>query len=144
MRIQSYDNMTASLQPVIKNLDKTFQFLNPLYLIGTVILFLLFLTLSVYVSKPFLGAFICHVLFRIIAVIYFYEFIYHGSVLTHQDIGNVSMVLNHLSDYKVKLNRTVKFIKITFLVVQIVVIHQHIRKINFANTGVHGFIPQLC
>ena len=111
--------MTASLLPVKKILDKTVQFNICLYIIGLGILFLLFVVLTMITSSPIIVSFISLSLLNIIAAINYYEFIYHGTVLTHQDIGNIGTALHHLGNYKLEIDPPIMIIIFSFLVLQL-------------------------
>lgn len=135
---QAMAALTASLLQVKNILDKTVQFNMPLYLIGTVILVLLFLTLTMFTPRPIIASFICLTLLNIIAVINYYEFLYHGTVLTHQDVGNVRTAFHHIGNYKLQLNQPIKFIILSFLVMQLIFVITYRKRINFRSNWREG------
>ena len=128
---QSMAALTLSMFPVKRILDKTIQFNFLLYGIGMIFLFLLFALLVMTASKPIISAFLLLLLLNVIAVINYYEFIYHGTVLTHQDIGNIGTAYHHLGNYKFELNRPVEYIILSFLVMLLALVFIHSRGIVF-------------
>ena len=74
---------------------------NPVYyLLGTFMLFLLFFAIALITRKSLLAMSIISGLFTVIAIINYYELLLHGTVLTYQDIKNISIAWRHFRNYK--------------------------------------------
>lgn len=90
---------------------------NPLlYLLGTLMLFLLFSAISFSARRPFLMAGVVAGLFTIAALINYYELKLHGTVLTVQDIHNVTTAMRALPSYRLQISPTVGSIIMSFAV----------------------------
>ena len=113
----------------------------PLHLFGTVLLLLFILTLIIFIGKPFIVCFIISLFGTLIAIVNYYEILFHGTVLTHQDIRNISTAMRQVGNYTFQITKTVMFIIVSFfiMIVLLLAISRRIkpRKIKRA----FGFIP---
>ena len=86
-----------------------------LYFWGTILLFLLFMAVTFMSKRPVVSVFICLLFLNGIALINYYELLFHGTVLTHQDIHNFSIALHQIPNYTFQLTRPVQGIVLSFL-----------------------------
>ena len=111
---QSIAALVLSMVPV-KRLDNNAYPNLALLLLGALILFLLLAAIAFFLKKPILIVFICSSILNLIALINYYELKLHGTVLTHQDIRNISTAFQHIGSYDFELSKEVMWIILLFL-----------------------------
>ena len=111
-----------------------------LYALGTLLMCLALYGLMQIIGKPVLVAGIYVLLLNIIAIISYYELLFHGTVLSHQDIGNISTALRHIGSYTFRISRPV-FVIIMLLAITIAGLAVVLfRKVAFRTNRIAGIV----
>lgn len=135
---QSLVSLALSMMPA-KRLDNSAHPNVGLYVLGMFILFLFFFTFLSFLKKLIPTALIITVGVNLLAIINYYELKLHGTVLTHQDIRNITTAVQHIGSYKLELSLHVKAIVLSFLVVQFVLVFMHTRNYRIKRNVTAGF-----
>ena len=119
---QSLIALTISLSPV-RYIEVGIQFNLFLYGIAFILLFLLFFSLGTVLARPIVVPYICALVLNVLALINYYELKLHGTVLTHQDIRNISTAFRQLGNYSFQATLPVRCIIISFLLLQLILVY---------------------
>ena len=147
-----YISLLCSLQVVVAFTISTWQIKDvypdvayniPLYLVGFLLSFLALFSLITAFRRTFLIAFVYVLLLNSVAVINYYELALHGTVLTHQDIGNLTTAAGQLNNYTFRLTTSVMWILLSFLATQFFLLVIRTRKIEFEVNWKAGMISGL-
>lgn len=136
--------LTVSLLQV-RHLEPGIQLDKTLYLVGFLVIMFFLLSLNILTRKPVFVTVVCLLFWNLIALVNFYEILFHGTVLTHQDIGNISTAMEQVGNYTFQFTREVCFIVITFavFVVVLLLIGVYTKKKAPRLGRLQGFIPLL-
>ena len=85
-----------------------------LYSLGTLVLFLLLLSMNMLFRKPLIVSFGFSFFWNAIALINYYTILFHGTVLTHQDIRNITTAVGVIGSYSFKITNVVGAILLSF------------------------------
>ena len=133
---------TLSADQVIKTYHEISR--NPvLYILGILILFLIFFTVALFAKRVLLISGIVSGAMTILALVNYYELLLHGTVFTFQDIHNVPTAARVLSNYRIQLNPTVGKIIFSFAVLFLILTFVYSKGLPFKSNGRIGFIPLL-
>lgn len=88
----------------------------PLYVLGFIILFLFMLAMIAIIPGRLIVSGICLLLCNIIALINYYEIQFHGTVLTCQDIRNISTAAGQIDNYSFRISGVVVLIIVSVFV----------------------------
>ena len=85
-----------------------------LYFCGSLLLFCLFFAVSSFSGRPVAASFIMLVLMNLTALVNYYELLFHGMVLTHQDVRNFMTAFRQIGNYDFRITFPVKLILLSF------------------------------
>ena len=114
-----------------------------LYILGILILYLVFLTVALFTKRPLLLSGIVSGVLTFLALVNYYELQLHGTVLTFQDIHNIPTAGRVLSNYRIQLNPTVGKILFSFAVLFLFLTFLYSKGLSFRSNRRIGFISLL-
>ena len=97
--VQGFVALSASIEP-IEIWEKKEAPIMERYALGVFILFLLVFAVALLSKRVPIALGICSLAINILALINYYEILFHGTVTTFQDIWNIPTVLNVIGAYE--------------------------------------------
>ena len=101
-----------------------------LYSVAALFLFLLFLSVNLAIPRNLIVSWVIVLLCSIIALINYYELIFHGTVFTHQDIGNFTTAAGQMSNLSFQITRPVQWIILSFFFIQFVIAALYFKRVT--------------
>ena len=114
-----------------------------LYNLGTLILFLLLFSMNMLFRKPLIVSFAFSLFWNVIALINYYTILFHGTVLTHQDVRNITTAVDVIGSYTFKLTNTVGAILLSFSFISFILALIYYKDIRIKTKRLYGVIS-LC
>ena len=102
-----------------------------LYGLGIFILFLLVFSMIMIIGRPLVVSFLFSLFWNVIALINYYTILFHGTVLTHQDIRNITTAAAVIGSYSFRITRIVCAILLSFVFVLFLLALAKYKKILF-------------
>lgn len=112
-----------------------------LYLLGTLMLFLLFFAISLFSRRPLLLSGIVAGLLTVAALINYYELMLHGTVLTLQDIHNTPTAMRALPNYKIQISPTVGGIILSYAALFLALTVVYSKGVTFCTDRSAALVP---
>ena len=101
------------------------------YCAGAVILLLFELMIVFLTAKPLAVSCVFLTVINAIALINYYELLFHGTVFTHQDIKNFGTAFRQVGNYTFRITRPVICILVSYFAVMIVLAVLRLKKVRF-------------
>lgn len=114
-----------------------------LYGLGIFILFLLVFSMIMIIGRPLVVSFLFSLFWNVIALVNYYTILFHGTVLTHQDIRNITTAAAVIGSYSFRITRIVCAILLSFVFVLFLLALAKYKKILFKTKRFYGVIS-LC
>lgn len=114
-----------------------------LYSLGTLVLFLLLLSMNMLFRKPLIVSFGFSFFWNAIALINYYTILFHGTVLTHQDIRNITTAVGVIGSYSFKITNVVGAILLSFSFMFLILALIYYKEISLKTKRLYGIIS-LC
>ena len=137
--VQGFVALSASIEP-IEIWEKKEAPIMERYALGVFILFLLVFAVALLSKRVPIALGICSLAINILALINYYEILFHGTVTTFQDIWNIPTVLNVIGAYEPQFGWPVYLITATILPVCLILIFIGKRNLDFRRHIIAGTI----
>ena len=128
--VQGFAALTVSIEP-IETWKKAGGHDIGLYTLGLLILFMLVLTIALLSKRVPVALGCCGLALTVLALVNYYEIIFHGTVTTFQDIWSIPTVLNVVGGYKFQFGSPCYFAAASFLLLILILVYAGSRKVGF-------------
>ncbi len=109
---QSVIALALSMAPV-RHFEAGLKFDNSIYIFNFFLLFFFCFGVVLLTRRPIIISIICMICCNTIAVINYYELLFHGTVLTHQDVRNINTAIDQMSNYNFCISLPIIIILVT-------------------------------
>lgn len=113
----------------VLNLFHEIQAKPALYCLGAFISFLVFFSLIHVSRRPLLMCGACAAILNLVSAINYYELLYHGTVLTWQDIKNLETAMGQMGNYSFQLTQAVGLMAFSYAAILLVLALMYYRGI---------------
>ena len=118
----------------VRRMDSSVHPVPVLYFCGSLLLFCLFFAVSSFSGRPVTASFIMLVLMNLTALVNYYELLYHGMVLTCQDVRNFMTAFRQVGNYDFRITFPVKLILLSFFAAALILAVLYRRNVSFAKS----------
>ena len=122
----------------VRRIDSDVHPVPVLYFCGSLLLFCLFFAVSSFSGRPVTASFIMLVLMNLTALVNYYELLYHGMVLTCQDVRNFMTAFRQVGNYDFRITFPVKLILLSFLSAALILAVLYMRNVPFVKSRKAG------